>query len=271
MTAILTPPASHLDLDAQELAEHPHNDTRRFPDGEVYVQLALDGVDSATVLHAGMPEPNDGMMHLYGVLDRLREEGVPAEVAFTYMPYGMQDDVFFPGTLNRARAILRKLVDYYDVQQVHAVDAHFAHRGWAADLPFQNIHAFPRIDQAVQMEEYTVVGPDLGAVERFGIEGFRKERTSAEEVTLEGDLDVEGRNVLVFDDIIETGGTMAAAYDRLVEQGAERIEAAAVHGVLEQGVERVADQYDRLHLANTVDRDAASVSIEPLLRDRLNL
>ncbi len=271
MTAVLTPPAAHLDLEAVELAPHPNNDTLQFPDGEVYVQLDLDGVEQATVVHSGAPDPNTGVMYLYGVLERLREEDIPADVAFTYMPYGMQDAAFFPGTLNQAKAILRKLTGYYTVQDVYAVDPHFAHRDWVAALPFHILHAFPLIDEAVDMGDYTVVGPDLGAVERFGIQGFRKERKSAEEVELSGDIDIDGENVLVFDDIIETGGTMAAAYEKLADAGAERIEAAAVHGVLQEGVDRVAAQYDALHLANTVDREQATVSIEPLLRQELNV
>ncbi len=71
------------------------------------------------------------------------------------------------------------------------------------------------------------------------------------------------------DDLIGTGHTMAAAYDRLQAQGAERVEAAAVHGVQQDGVARVRDRFDALHLANTVDRDAASVDVAPLVRDAI--
>lgn len=271
MTIICTPQASHLDTAATGLQPHPDNQTLQFPDGEVYVHLDLDGVEQASVVHSGIPEPNTGLMYLFGVLERLREDGVDAEVAFSYMPYGMQDEDFFSGTLNYARALLRKLEGYYGVEQVYAVDAHFSHRGWVDSFSFRGLDAFPLIQEAVSMEEYVVIGPDLGAVERFGIEGFEKEREDAETVRLDGEVDVEGRNVLVFDDIIETGGTMAAAYDTVQEAGAERIEAAAVHGVLEEGVERVQETYDQLYLTNTIDRETATVGIEPLIRDALNL
>ncbi|MDY6766531.1 MAG: ribose-phosphate diphosphokinase [Candidatus Nanohaloarchaea archaeon] len=267
----MTPPAAHLDLDARTLQPHPDDDALRFPDGEVYVQLDLSGVDEAAVVHAGAPDPNAGMMQLYGVLERLDEEDIPAEVAFTYMPYSRQDAAFAPGTLNRARAILRRLVDCHGVRAVHAVDSHFSHRAWVDDLPFHGVSALPLLQDRVEMEDVVVVGPDPGAGRRFGVDAFAKERSGAETVDVEGELDVDGRNVLVVDDIIATGGTMTDAYEKLRAQGAGRVEAAAVHGVLADGVEQVADMYDALHLANTVDRVQADTAVEPLLHEALDL
>lgn len=270
MDYITTPTAEHLDLDADTLNPHPQNDTRIFPDGEVYVQLSsIDEMDEVVVVHSGQPHPNRGLIELYGVLDLLQEHDVPADVCFTYMPYGMQDDTFYDGTLNYSRAIIQTLVDYYDVGTVYTVDAHFSERDWIDAFPVENVHAFPLIQDRVAMDDYVVVGPDLGAVKRFGIAGFEKERTGAYDVSLSGDLDVDGKNVLVFDDIIETGGTMAAAYETLQEQGAERVEAAAVHGVLDDGVERVGVTYDALHLTNTIKSPYSTIDIEPLLEETL--
>ncbi|MFB6076853.1 MAG: ribose-phosphate diphosphokinase [Candidatus Nanohaloarchaea archaeon] len=285
---LTTPATAHLDLDVASLQPHPETGDHRFPDGEVYVQVPDIDADRVTVVHSGQPDPNTGLMWLYGALAALRERGIARDVILTYPPYGRQDTTFFDGTLNYARELLRTLVQDHGAGTVHVVEPHFAHRDWLGDMPVEVLHAFDRIDDAVMMDDYMVVGPDLGAVERFrvfgedadratpadgassGIEGFEKERHGGD-VSITGDLDVAGENVLVFDDMIATGGTMAAAYDELVDQGADRIEAAAVHGVLQEGVDRVASTYDALHLTNTIDRDAATVGIEPLLRDRVNL
>lgn len=271
MQVVKTPSASHLEIKGIELRKHPQNESLKFPDGEVYIQLETGEMEEAAVVHSGSPEPNAGLIQLYGVLDLLRKEKVPVDVFFTYFPYSMQDDEFFPGTLNRVKTILTKLVEYYQVEKVWAVDPHFSHRDWTSEFPLELAAAFPLIQEEVDMEDYVVVGPDLGSVERFGIPGFSKERRDAEEVRVSGQPDVEGRNVLLFDDIIETGGTMAAAGKRLEELGAERVEAAAVHGVLEEGVRRVEEEFDEIHLTNTVDRESASVRVEPLLRENLNL
>ncbi|RLM53919.1 hypothetical protein DVK02_10860 [Halobellus sp. Atlit-31R] len=264
---LVTPSAEHLDVDARRLASHPQNGTRAFPDGEVYVQLpALDDADEVVVIHSGQPTPNRGLAYLYGALSALADRDHAVSVLFTYVPYGRQDEAFYEGTLNYARSICRLLSRHYDVERIYAVDPHFGHREWVSEVPLSVLRAFPHLRQQIEMDDYVVVGPDLGAVERFGVPGFEKERAGAADVTLSGDLPVDGRNVLVFDDLIATGTTMVRAFHRLKTQGAKTVQAAAVHGVLPDGVQRVRDAYDALHLTNTIERDAATVGIEPVLR-----
>jgi ribose-phosphate pyrophosphokinase len=268
METIVTPTAEHLDLNAARLDLHPQNESRLFPDGEVYVQLeSVADIESALVIHSGQPRPNQGLAYLYGLLDLLTKHDILITLCFTYVPYGMQDKSFYPGTVNYARALL-DYVARYPVRQVYAIDPHFSHRDWITEYPVSHLHAFPFIQERVNadLDEYIVVGPDLGAVERFGIPSYEKTRNGAYEVELEGELDVEGRNVLVFDDLIETGGTMVAAYDRLKSQGADTVVAAAVHGVLDEGIQRVQGAYDGLYLTNTIETDAGNVSIEPLIQ-----
>lgn len=264
---LTTPSATHLDLDATTLRPHPETGTYAFPDGEAYIRVPDIDADRVMVVHSGQPHPNRGIARLLGLLPGIDAD---VEVFFTYQPYSRQDAEFVPGTVNYARRLVELLVDRFDVSRVHAVDPHYGHRDWAAALDVVQHHAFPRIAGSVAMDDPVVVGPDRGAVDRFGIPGFEKERHGAD-VSVSGDVDVDGRDVLVFDDIIATGNTMAAAYDELADQGAERIEAAAVHGVMQDGVDRVAATYDALHLTNTVDRDAATVPVEPLIRDAANL
>ncbi|WP_435346676.1 ribose-phosphate diphosphokinase [Haloarchaeobius sp. HRN-SO-5] len=271
MEYIVTPSAEHLDVDARRLAEHPKNGSRQFPDGEVYVQLdGLDSLDEAAVIHAGQPHPNRGLAYLYGTLALLDEHDVTTRVAFTYVPYSRQDEAFYDGSLNYVRSLLETVTRWYDVTGVYAVDPHFSHREWYRDVPVETIRAFPAIQDSVEMDDYVVVGPDLGAVERFGVPGFRKERETAYDVELTGELDVDGRDVLVFDDIVATGGTMVDAYRRLREQGAESVQAAAVHGVIDEGVRRVRNTFDALYLTNSVASEWASVPVEPLVERALD-
>lgn len=266
MDIICTPAAEHLDLDAHTLDRHPSNDSREFPDGEVYVQLErVASLDEALIVHSGAPDPNDGMMYLYGLLDLLAEHDVRTEVCLTYAPYSRQDASFFPGTLNYAESILHLLATAAD--HVHTIDAHFAPHDWTGQYPYTDHRALPHIQEQVAMDDYVTIGPDTGAQERFDLAGYDKERKSAYDVELTGAVDVDGRNVLVFDDLIATGSTMIEAHQRLKEQGAARIEAAAVHGILQRGIDRVTDAYDALHLTNAINRAEANVPIEPIVRD----
>lgn len=268
MDFVVTPTAEHLDIDAHRLGEHPQDETRTFPDGEVYVQLeALDSIDRATVIHSGQPHPNRGLAYLYGVLDLLRTNGCTTTLVFTYVPYCRQDSEFYAGTLNYARSLLRTVTDCYGVDRIYAVDPHFSHREWIRDFPVERLEAYPLIHERIEMEDYVVVGPDLGAVERFDVPGFEKTRKGAHDVELAGEFDVGGQNVLVFDDLIATGRTMVSAFERLKDQGAATVQAAAIHGVLEDGVERVRETYDVLYLTNTIASGAADIGVEPLIEN----
>jgi len=106
-------------------------------------------------------------------------------------------------------------------------------------------------------------------VERFDVTGYQKQRSSAGTVELSGELDVAGRDVVVLDDMIATGGTMVAAHDRLKDAGAEHVAAAAVHGVLDAGIERVRQTYDALYLTDSIPNEAADVSVGPVIDDAL--
>lgn len=268
MNVVVTPTAEHLDIDARRLLKHPQNGTRVFPDDEVYVQLdGIESRDRVVLVHAGQPHPNRGLAYLYGILDLLRENDCPVTLLFTYVPYCRQDAAFYDGTLVYARSLLRLVTTHYGVDRVYAVDPHFEHRDWVQELPLERLAAFPLIQDQVKMDEYVVVGPDLGATKRFDVSGFEKVRKGASDIALEGELDVSGRDVLVLDDLVATGGTMEGAYERLKEQGADTVQAAAVHGVLEDGIQRVQETYDAFYLTNTIDTDAANVRIEPLLQE----
>jgi len=266
MTVVFTPSAAHLDIDGRELTVHPNDQTRQFPDDEVYVQLeGLESGDAVTLIHSGQPHPNRGLAYLYGALDLLRHHECTVSLVFTYVPYSRQDRAFYEGTLNYARSILRVVTEYYGVDEMYAIDPHFSHRDWVQEFPLEWVQAFPEIQSHVELDEYLVIGPDLGAVERFGVPSYEKHRKSATDVELIGDLDVAGRAVLVFDDLISTGGTMIEAYTRLCDQGASTVHAAAVHGVIDDGVRRVQKTYDQLYLTNSVQSEAATVPVEPLI------
>ena len=78
------------------------------------------------------------------------------------------------------------------------------------------------------------------------------------------DVDVEGRNVLIVDDIISTGGTMIKAANLLREMGAKKVFVAATHGVFAEGaIERVSKAVDELAVTNTIPTPVSRISIVP--------
>lgn len=103
--------------------------------------------------------------------------------------------------------------------------------------------------------------------EKLGLEysHFEKKRVSPREVKMwPVDIDVVGKNVLIVDDIISTGGTMVKAANLLRARGAEKIFVAATHGVFAEGaIERVSRAVDELAVTNTIPTPVSRISIVP--------
>ncbi|MFA5135581.1 MAG: ribose-phosphate pyrophosphokinase-like domain-containing protein [Patescibacteria group bacterium] len=247
---------------------------RLFPDGEVYTKI--ESVEKlggrVVVLHAGMPNPNIGLIELDMLLEILKtNEKVSVEVFFTYFSYGMQDKAFEPGETNVAENIIKRLVNYYGVQRVYAIDAHFHGRQWINRYPFTNLSAVELLKAAAEKDHPGLVyaTPDAGSHRRTGIKGTKKKRIDSYNSEMESDDhfagSVRGNVVAVIDDLLETGGTLDKFYDECKKCGARDVVALITHGVLPKGISRIVSKYPKLYLTNSINRPEANVDISELI------
>ncbi len=270
---------------------------REFPDGELYVKVKdVDKLcgERVVVLHCGQPDANGGLMELYSVLEVLNKpllsthvsgkvyeytslkKPASVEVFFLYFPYGMQDKVFETGECNMAESVVRMLTEYYNVSKIYVMDAHFEGAEWVGKYPLACVKARDVIGSVMEkdgIKDVVMVAPDLGAQARLDISGFSKKRNNSFDVELSSDGAlgdaVKGKTVVVWDDLIETGGTMCRAAKSLCDMGARRVVAAATHGVLLKGVERINGAYSKLYLTNTIDTKYANVDVCGVVLDAL--
>jgi len=252
----------------------PNKDGKHvFPDGEVYVRLdeKPEQSERTIVVHAGAPRPNEGIVELEMILMALESYSIKPELVLTYFPYGMQDKVFEPGEISVAQSLIKQWKDYYQVQGIHVIDAHFHGREWIASYPLTCHSASSLLLNAVQTKYPDIVlrAPDDGSHRRTTLPSAKKVRKNSHEVDFAHTDDfaaaIRGKVVGVVDDLIETGGTLARFADHCRENGAEKVIAIATHGVLPEGVERVKNAYDELYLTNTIGSPHANVDIAPLL------
>jgi ribose-phosphate pyrophosphokinase len=281
MYVIPTSGAEHLarGLESQEgikiiLPARNKEGARFFPDGEIYTRISevAELKDKVVVLHSGQPDPNAGIIELEMILEILRRAGVGLrEVFFNYFPYAMQDKAFQPGEVNAAEALLRKLTAYYGVSQVYAIDPHFHRDEWASGYTFTPLTAVPLLKAAALRDqpEMIFVAPDSGGKKRTSLSGLSKTRTDSYTIELHHDDDlaamISGKHVGVVDDLVETGGTMARFAEKAKEYGAKSVSALITHGILPEGIARIQGAYDKLYLANTVNRTEANVDIAPVI------
>jgi ribose-phosphate pyrophosphokinase len=257
-----------------ELAEY---ETRQFPDGEIYVRIGSDlKGKEVIVVQAGYPRPNEALVELFLVLDACRELGAASvRVVMPYFPYSRQDKQFKEGealSLKTIALILKEL----GVGKLITFDAHFR-KGYGDydlfGLDAVNLSAGPLLVGHVK-EKYGdlfVISPDLGASElvKLSAEGagceyskLSKKRSGDFEVSMEGELEVGGKSVLVLDDIISTGGTMKKAMEMAKHGGAEKVFAAATHGIFSaDAMGKLKGVADYLVTTDSIENETSKVSL----------
>lgn len=221
----------------------------RFPDGELY--LKCRELDDETLIVSSIVD-NDMFMQTLLAIDAADQSR--NTLVIPYLGYSRQDKRFSPGEPISARAVARALSA--GIEQVYVVNIHdpgvLDHFG----VPAKNVTIAPAVGGYVgdlHLKNPLILAPDEGAIDfatdvaavgGWDCDHLEKTRLSGEEVRIAPKtIDAAGRDAVIVDDIISTGGTLATAACMLREQGAASIHAACVHGVLTSGA------YTRLRAA----------------------
>jgi len=254
----------------------------RFPDGEVYLRLVTPVKGEECVL-VQSTLGNSSLVELLLFLDMLRDQGASkVHAIIPYFGYARQDKTFNSGEALSAKTILKMLLSLSD--SVTTVNCHFLDREGVFkyhDMELKNLDAFLLL--AKYFKEHLkcpmLIAPDKGslqyaknAAEIIGCEFdfLQKKRLSGEKVEIQiKDLDVKGKDTLILDDMISTGGTIIEAAKLLRSQGASSVNAGCVHGVFSQATQKVASAVDLLVCTDTIERDISKVSVAELIRKSL--
>ncbi len=217
---------------------------RRFPDGEIYVRIIGDirGED-VVVIQSMEPPQNDALVELLLIVDALVELGVRGITVFTpYLPYARQDRVFLSGEPVSVRVFLKAL-RVLGVERLVVVEAHSERALSYFQGEVINVNPLPYMAKIRGFTSDTlVISPDLGGIGRavsvakaIGARSDyivkRRDRITGG-ISMElGSLDPSGFDVLIVDDIISTGGTIAEASRMLLERGARSVQVLVVHNL----------------------------------------
>jgi len=249
----------------------------RFPDGEHY--LRLEEEDTEMVVVGSVPDA-DALVELLLLVDACEERDVTLVVP--YLGYARQDRKFHEGEPLSARAVCRALSG--SARQVFTVNVHdpavLTHfRVGARDISLAG--EIGRYLSAQSLENPLILAPDDGAAAfarsvaatgGWESDHLEKTRISGEEVRIEHqDLDVSGRDVVIVDDIIATGGTLVTAARMLRMQGARRVSSACVHGVLAEGAysRLLSGGISEVACSDTLERACSRYSAGQAIADRI--
>ena len=259
----------------------------RFPDGELMTSVSGLGNDDpvperAVVVAATVS--SDAHLEVLQLQDALAEAGVERVVTvLSYMGYGRQEKAFESGQPVSARAVARAISTGTD--RVLTVTPHEEAVCEYFDVPASAVDGETVLAEplARDLEQPLFLAPDEGAVELAetvraaypgdgAVDHFVKTRHSPTEVTVEPrDTAVAGRDVVIVDDEIATGGTMSEAVRALHDRDVARVFACCVHPLLVgNAVTRLANAgVADLFGTDTIERAQSRVSVAPVIAETL--
>lgn len=270
--------------------------TTRFPDGEFNFQI-LENVRGGDVfiVQPTCPPVDTNVMELLLMIDAFRRSSADRITAvIPYYGYGRGDKKDKPRIAISAR-LVANLITHAGADRVLAVDLHAPQIQGFFDIPVDHLFASPVIIDYFlkqQIDNLVVVAPDPGGAERarayakrlnadFAIVDKRRDKSKpghAEAEVMNVIGKVEGRNVLVVDDMADTAGTLTKVAEALKKEGAKSVVASCVHAVLSgNAMERIANSpLEKVVITNTVPAEKARassqyecLSVAPLLAEAI--
>lgn len=228
--------------------------TRTFSDGAIEVKLEenVRGRD-VFIIQSGQANPNDHLMELLFLLDAARRASARSVTAvLPFFPYGKGDKKDEPRVSIRARVVADAL-EVAGAQRVLTMDLHAGQLQGFFHIPVDNLYALPvftdelaRLVGEGTLERPVIVAPDAGRAKlardfsrRLGSVGASvaigdKVRPTQDEQSEVAALlgDVQGRDAILVDDIIFTGGTLCNMARAVADAGARSVRAVVTHGLL---------------------------------------
>ncbi|MEW6557101.1 MAG: ribose-phosphate pyrophosphokinase [Elusimicrobiota bacterium] len=217
----------------------------RFPDGEVSVKITenVRGCDTFVIQPVSSPA-NENLMELLIIIDALRRASAERITAvIPYYGYSRQDRKAEPRVPISAK-LVANLITTAGVNRVLTLDLHASQIQGFFDIPVDHLFVRPvLVDYFAKkkLKNVVVVSPDAGGVERArsfakrmkaGLAIIDKRRITPDEAAIMNIIgDVKAKNVIILDDMIDTGGTLVNTATTLKEGGATDIYAAAAHGI----------------------------------------
>ena len=227
----------------------------RFSDQEVFVEINenVRGKNIFVIQSTSMPA-NDHLMELLITIDTLKRASAQTVTAvIPYFGYARQDRKVGPRTPISAK-LVADILTTAGIDRLLTIDLHAGQIQGFFDIPVDNLYAAPVITKDIKKyyknKDLVVISPDVGGVVRargiakridgdLAIVDKRRDKANVSEVmNIIGDID--GRDCIIVDDIVDTAGTLCNGAEALINSGAKSVSAYITHGVLSgPAVERI--------------------------------
>jgi ribose-phosphate pyrophosphokinase len=265
---------------AQEIAQHlgvelGNADVGRFSDGEVTVEIQQNvRARDIFVIQSTCAPTSDNLMELALMVDALKRASARRITAvIPYFGYARQDRRPRSMRVPISAKVVANMLEAVGVERLLTMDLHADQIQGFFDIPVDNIYASPVLLSDLKSKAYSnlvVISPDIGGVVRaralakqlgcdLAIIDKRRPAAGVSEV-MHVIGEIEGRNCVIMDDMIDTAGTLVKAAEVLKARGAKTVYAYCTHPIFSgPALERITQsQIDEVVICNTIPLSAAA-------------
>jgi len=223
-----------------------------FPDGESKITLSGDLSKKKSIVVQSMNPPVDtNLVHILSLISKAKEVSLEVIAVIPYMGYARQDREFLPGEIVTMK-VLGKLFKGVGASKIIAVDIHSVIGFKHFAIKTKNVSAIPDLAKyfkKLSLKNPLVISPDQGGKERakefakefnsdyIALEKKRDRKTGKVEIKTKN-IEVAGRDLILVDDMISTGGSIIKATQFLKKQKCKRVYVACTHALLMNDAEK---------------------------------
>ena len=256
-------------------------ETKIFPDGESKVSFQKIPKKSVIlVVQSTYPPVDTNLLQTLSIISQVRKISSRTFAIIPYMGYARQDKQFLSGEVI-TMSVVAKMLQSVGAKKVIVVDIHSNTALNHFNIPTENVSAVPELAKyfkKLNLKNPLVVSPDMGGYSRskkfasllktdFIVLKKHRDRKTGRVSIQTAKVDVQGKDLILVDDIISTGGSIIKAAQFLKKQKCKRVFVACTHGLLVEGAEKKIRKagVSRIISTNTIPGNTSKVDISGIL------
>ena len=256
-------------------------ETKIFPDGESKVSFQKIPKKSVIlVVQSTYPPVDTNLLQTLSIISQVRKVSSRTFAIMPYMGYARQDKQFLNGEVITMSAVA-KMLQSVGAKKVIVVDIHSNIALNHFKIPTENVSAIPELAKyfkKLNLKNPLVVSPDMGGYSRskkfasllktdFIVLKKHRDRKTGRVSIQTAKMDVQGKDLILVDDIISTGSSIIKAAQFLKKQKCKRVFVACTHGLLVEGAEKKIRKagVSRIISTNTIPGNTSKVDISGIL------
>ena len=256
-------------------------ETKIFPDGESKVTLQKIPKKSVIlVVQSTYPPVDTNLLQTLSIISQVIKISSRTFAIIPYMGYARQDKQFLSGEVI-TMSVVAKMLQSAGAKKVIVVDIHSNTALNHFNIPTENVSAIPELAnyfKKLNLKNPLVVSPDMGGSSRskkfasllktdFIVLKKHRDRKTGRVSIQTAKVDVQGKDLILVDDIISTGGSIIKAAQFLKKQKCKRVFVACTHGLLVEGAEKKIRKagVSRIISTNTIPGNTSKVDVSGIL------